>query len=44
MPLETEAIPQACEEPVVSEVSVPTDVEAITFCGGAFRMVVPLAN
>jgi hypothetical protein len=44
MPLETEAIPHACEEPVVREVRVPTDVDAITFCGGAFRIVEPLAN
>ena len=44
MPLETDAIPHACEEPVVSEVSVPTGEEAITFCGDAFRIVLPLAN
>ena len=44
MPLVDAAIPHACEAPVVSEVSVPTADEAMTFWGAALRMLVPFAN
>ena len=44
MPPETDAMPHACDAPVVIDESGPTAADGTTFCGTDLRIVLPFAN